>query len=355
MKVKTPDEFFNSLTSDTVEQKAEVSVDDLIKEEFGDEASGTEIELQEEEVKEDVKTTTETDGSEEEETEETSEVNENKDELFEFEDENKDEVTFDFASIAKEIGLPDEVKDKDSFVSTYRKSLEKAKEDALADLPESLKEAVEFAKQGGDYKSLLEVSSIDYDKTSSVEIVKASVHKYFKNEDGSLDTEALNDWFDSKSKAEINIMGDQIREKLKFEQSQKLSSIREGLNKEKEKSNQALKEYINKIEAIGGVKLNSYEKDSLYNDTVAGVAIREMFYGEDGKISQKKLAENLFKVRKFEKAVHLAKSNAKTEGKREVLNRATNSTVKKAPGVTKSDTKPVSPLDAFYSMLTNKT
>lgn len=360
-KVKTPDEFFNSLSADESVDVKKESVDDLLKEEFGEEVSGTEIEL---DIKdeEDVEETAKADSSEEEEAEEAGKDDEGSegqegsvdDELFEFESESDGEEAFNISSIAKEIGLSEEVKDKESFVNSYKKSLEKAKEDALADIPEKLREAIEFSKQGGDYNLLLEAGSIDYDKTSSKDLVKASVQKYFKDDDGNLDKEALEEWFESKSKAEINIMGDQIREKMKFEQTQKINSIKESLSKEKEKSNAALKEYISRMDSIGGVKLGSAEKEALYNDTVAGVAIREMFYGEDGKISQKKLAENLFKVRKFEKAIYLAKANAKTDGKREVLSKVTNSTVKKPAGVTKSETKNISPLESFYNILANK-
>jgi len=202
----------------------------------------------------------------------------------------EDDVTIeepDYAFLGKELGF-EEVKNKEQFLERYKKDVSKAKEDALEGIPDALKQAVSFAKEGGDYMALIDATSIDYDKVSNRELVESVNAKYFQDEDGNFDKEAFNDWLDSEGKAKTSMMADQIRGELKRDQSSKVNAIRDRAFKEKEKMNAELKVELDKIDAIGGVKLSSVQKETMYRDTVSGQAMEEMFY-ENGKISNKKL------------------------------------------------------------------
>lgn len=355
-KVKTPEDFFNSLSSDINERDSKVETGTVVEdttidleEELEEESEDQETENEEEDVEIEE---TEADSPEEEEVEETEQVDEEEDEVLEFEEEESEKSISNVSELAKELGWED-VKDTKSFVDKFKEEVRKAQEDAFEGIPDNLREAVRFAQEGGDFMAILDATSVDYSSVSNRDLVAASVEKYFKLEDGTIDEEGLEEWLDSKGKAEIAIMGDQIRSQAESEKQAKINAIKANAQREKETSNRLLKESLEKIDSIGGVKIKQSDRDQLYNDTVSGAAIEEMFY-ENGKMSQRKLAENLFKVRKFDKAIHLAKGAAKTEGKREVLSRATNSTVKKTGTAPKPEIKQSSPMDMFYEMVTKR-
>lgn len=358
-KVKTPDDFFNSLTKDIEERDSNVEtgtvVEDTVVDEFDEaeevDSEEEEFEQEEQTQEEDVEAEeTNDDDSQEEENEEAEQVDEN--EVLEFDEETQESEDLNVLAIAKELGWED-VKDTKSFVSKYKEQVSKAQEDAFEGIPDELKEAVKFAKEGGDFMAILDVTSVDYSSVSNKDLVAASVEKYFKLDDGTVDEESLQEWIDSKGKAEIAIMADQIRSQAESDKVAKINAIKANALREKELSNKLLKEELERIDVIGGVKIKQSDRDQLYSDTVSGAAIQELFY-ENGKISQKKLAENLFKVRKFDKAIQLAKNSAKTEGKREVLSKATNSTVAKKGSAPKPEIKQQSPMDMFYEMISKR-
>lgn len=358
-KVKSPEDFFNSLSTDIEERdkafdseevETGTEVEDTTVEEeieLEDEVDEVEEETETEEEDVEIEETDEESESEEEEAEEAEQ--EDEEGLLEFEEEAPEE---DVSSVAKELGF-EGVKSAKDLKDKFEQKLKEAQEDAFEGIPDNLREAVRFAKEGGDFMAILDVTSADYDKIPNKDLVAASVEKYFTLEDGTIDEEGLQEWMDGKSKAEIAMMGDQIRQQAKSEQSAKIDAIKRSAAAEKEKSNKLLKESLERIDAIGGVKIKQSDKDELYSDTVSGQAMEELFY-ENGKISQRKLAENLFKVRKFDKAIAIAKNSAKTEGKREVLAKATNSTVKKKGSAPKAEVKKQSPMDMFYDMVTKR-
>lgn len=351
---KSTEDFFKDLTSNVepvnedivnkdVNEEIDLTLEDQenVQEEDADGGAEFEEGAQEESEKEEV---TE-DGAEEQE-----EVDE--DGIIFAEDEQEVEEEPDYSKVALDLGF-EGVKNKEQLVSKYQEDLQKAKEDALDGLPDNLKEAVKFAKEGGDFMAMLEVSSIDYDKVSNLDLIEAKYHKYFLDEDGKFDKESFNDWIEQEGKAKINMLADQIREQEKSFQRAKLDSVREKARLEKERLNSELKTELSRIDSIGGVKLTQAQKDKMYNDTVSGIAMEELFY-EGGKISNKKLAENLFKVRMFEKAIHIAKTGAKNEGKREVINKATNANVQRRADRPKAEIKKISPMDQFFEHIKNK-
>lgn len=353
-KVKTDAEFFADFEKEFEDVTPDTSSENVIPDNTEDEIEDPDEGLDDEVEDESAEGTDEEAEEDVESEDEVIETDEDDDGIvFEDDTTEEDSNSVDFSSIAKDLGFEGEIKSKQAFLDSYKLSLEKAKEDALQGVPDELKEAISFAKEGGDYLSLLEVSSKNYDEVSNLDLVEASMERYFKTEDGSVDREALNEWLDSKSSAEINMLGDQIRSSMKAEQESKIQSIRAKARVEKEESDRKLKSHIDSLNVIGGVKLKQSDKDALYNDTVTGEALKSLFY-ENGKISQAKLAENLFKIRKFEQAIHLAKVASKTEGKRQVLASATNSTVNRRKQKPQAEVKVQSPMDSFWSEITKK-
>lgn len=348
-KVKTSDEFFAEFTSQPVETAAvepikEEVQPDIVLEDEADETpvdGGAVVEEGSQEEPE-----------KEQELKDDDETVESEEGIIFADDEEVIVEEPDYVRISQELGF-EGIKNKEQLVSKYKQDLEKAKEDALDGLPENLKEAVLFAKEGGDFMAVLEANSIDYDKVSNRELVEAKYHKYFLDDDNNFDKDAFDSWIDTEGKAKINMLADQIRSEEKYAQRAKLASIKENTAREKEKLNAALKTELDRIDSIGGVKLTQSQKDSMFKDTVSGIAMEELFY-EGGKISNKKLAQNLFKVRMFDKAIQIAKTSAKNDGKREVISRATNASVQRRAERPVAEIKKVSPMDQFFESLKNK-
>lgn len=351
-KVKSNEEFFSSFGGETEEVVNEVQ-----------ETENEEVEVSEDEVEEEVEDQVELEDSEEEsevevevedevvnESEE-EEVTEDEDGILLDNEELESAEEANIETVSKELGF-EGVTSKADFINKYNEAIEKARGDAFAGIPDSLKEAVAFAKEGGDFMSILSEASNDYDSMSNAELVRASAERYF-TEDGVLDEEGLQEWFESKSKAEINMNGDQIRNQLKQEQGAKIAQIKEKAEREKSASRVELKKHIDSLQSIGGVKVRTSDREKLYNDTVTGLAMEEMFY-ENGKISERKLAENLFRIRSFDKAIALAKNSSKTDGKREVISKATNSQIKRPATKPAAEKIKVNPMDVFFDTVKNR-
>lgn len=352
---KSTEDFLKDLTSPVEQKEVELASEQEVEQEL---TLTDDVQEENEDGRTDIQEGDEEESSESEvaqddaEREEQEEVTEDEDGIVFADDEQEVIEEPDFSKVALELGF-EGIKNKEQLVNRYKQDLEKAKEDALEGIPENLKEAIKFAREGGDPMAILEVSSIDYDKVSNLDLIEAKYHKYFLDENGQFDKDSFNDWIEQEGKAKINMLADQIREQEKSFQQAKLQSVRDRAKAEKEKLNAELKAELNRIDAIGGVKLTQAQKDKMYNDTVTGVAMEELFY-EGGKISNKKLAENLFKVRMFEKAIHIAKTGAKNEGKREVISKATNAKVQRRAEAPKAEIKKVSPMDQFFEHIKNK-
>lgn len=350
-KVKTPEEFFKEFTSETVEktveQVKEEQVEAVKDEEQELDIEGADVEEGDEEVSE-KKEVVENDAVEEE----TGEEDEVSDGIVFVDEEQEVQEEPDYVKIASELGF-EGIKTKDQLIEKYKKDLVKAKEDALEDIPENLKEAVKFAREGGDFMEILEIGSIDYDKVSNLDLIEAKYHKYFLDEKGEFDKDSFTEWVENEGKAKINMLADQIRNEEKSIQQSKLQYVKNKAIEEKNRMNAELKSELERIDSVGGVRLTQSQKDSMYRDTVSGVAMEELFY-EGGKISNKKVAQNLFKVRMFDKAIQLAKTSSRNDGKRDVINKATNANVKRRAEKPVAEIKKVDPLDQFFSILKNK-
>lgn len=352
-KVKTSDEFFAEFIAPV--EKPETKVEEIVEKEIViDESDNAEEEIETSELS--IEESSEEKPKETEESEDVSQEEgeeEVDDDGIVFADDDIEVVEEpDYVKLSQDLGF-EGIKNKAQLIEKYKKDVDQAKEDALEGLPDNLKEAVLFAKEGGDFMEILNISSIDYDKVSNRELLEAKYHKYFVDEDGKFDKDSFEEWIDSEGKAKSNMLADQIRSEQKASQRSKLASVREKAIREKEKLNSELKTELDRIDSIGGVKLSQSQKDSMYRDTVSGIAMEELFY-DNGKISNKKLAQNLFKVRMFDKAIQIAKTSSKNEGKRSVISRATNASVQRKAERPAAEIKIVSPMDQFFESLKNK-
>lgn len=361
------DDFLKSMVSDLEDSETQKKVEPVNTQEDEDEtieigeeeeADSTEGAEQEELDSEDAAEEGEGEedsGSEEEEEVETGtdiELDDSDSDLLEFEsDEEIPTVSDELKSLSNDLGFG-EIKSKEEFLEKA-KALQQLQE-LQKDVPSELAEALKVAKDGGDYREFLQISSVDYDSYSNKELVEASMEKYFKREDGSVDEDALLDYVESKSPAEINMLGDQVRDSLKAKQSQKKAAFEQSIANKKAQENQKIKSYLDKVNSIAGVKLTSVDKEVLMSEISSGSIMDKISKNEQGETDAQKLVENMFKIKYFDKVLNIAKTKSANQGKKEVIKKLTNSNVSKGGKQTRvaGKTSPTkSGLDSYLEAL----
>ena len=174
---KSTEDFLKDLTSPVEKKEVELPSEQEVEKELtlnddvSEEVEDGQVELEEGAQEESEETEIAEDLSEGEE-----EVSEEEDGIVFTDDEEQVIEEPDYSKVASELGF-EGIKNKDQLITKYKQDLEKAKEDALEGLHENLKEAIKFAREGGDFMAVLEVSSIDYDKVSNLDLIEARYHK----------------------------------------------------------------------------------------------------------------------------------------------------------------------------------
>ena len=271
--------------------------------------------------------------------------------LIEFEQEEEPSKSEDVEFLSNALGI--EAKTKEELLEKVKEI--KEIQELQKEIPSELAEAIRVAKEGGDYLEFLNISSINYDSYSNKELVEASIEKYFKLEDGTIDEEALIDYVESKSPAEINIMGDQIRENLKMKQAQKKERFLQSIKAQKLEEDKKIKSYLDKVNSISGVKLSPSDKETLFNEISKGSVMDMVVKNKNGEKDPQVIVENIFKIKYFDKVLSIAKTKSANEGKKEVIKKLTNSNVGKEKSrqtrAVDQNSKTKSGLDAYLEAL----
>jgi len=148
-------------------------------------------------------------------------------------DQSPVESKFDVKKFGSALGI--EVKDEAELVQTVTerlskvKQLETEKETILQGVPEGLKDAIEVAKKGGDWQSLvgntIDVSALDSLEVFDREYERTNLHR-FKKPDGSVDMEAFNAELDAIPEALARFQGDAIKQRIsQVQQAKKLAIL----------------------------------------------------------------------------------------------------------------------------------
>lgn len=143
------------------------------------------------------------------------------------------ESKFDVKKFGSALGL--EVKDETELVQTVTerlakvKQLETEKETILQGVPENLKEAIEVAKKGGDWQTLvgnaIDVSALDSIEVFEREYERRNASKY-KLADGTIDYEKLDAALDAIPNELKEFQGDAIKQQIaQVQQTKKLQII----------------------------------------------------------------------------------------------------------------------------------
>lgn len=139
---------------------------------------------------------------------------------------------FDAKKLGSALGL--EVNDETQLIQTVNerlakaKQLESEKDTILQGIPENLKEAIEVAKKGGDWRALtgntIDVTKLNSSEVFDADYIKRNSHR-FKKEDGTIDEDKMYDAIDSIPVELRLFQGDAIKREIAAVQLQQKASI----------------------------------------------------------------------------------------------------------------------------------
>lgn len=142
------------------------------------------------------------------------------------------ESKFDAKKLGSALGL--EVNDETQLITTVNerlakaKQLESEKDTILQGIPENLREAIEVAKKGGDWRALtgntVDVKTLDPLDVFDSDYAKKNGHR-FKREDGTIDLDKMNAAIDTIPEELRAFQGDAIKREITAVQLQQKASI----------------------------------------------------------------------------------------------------------------------------------
>ena len=268
--------------------------------------------------------------------------------------ENKEIIS----EISKAIGLEssnteDIVNEFNSIKSENEQLKAQIEQNPYEGLPESLTEAIQVAKEGGDFLEYLGIAEVDYSGISDEDLLISQVRPYFS--EGETGDEEAKDWIDSMNDAEIKIQAGRLRQTLNEEMESRKHAIKQRTQQQKEEQNQAmlaekqkLRESIESLDSIADFKLTKSHKNRIYEDISNGKISTELFGFSEGKQADyKKMAETYFKARYFDKIVSYLRSSTANQTKKKILEETSNANLNgKGSHVTPSEK---SGLDLFIN------
>lgn len=267
--------------------------------------------------------------------------------------ETADTPAYDFSKLGNVLGK--EINSEEEFVNSVQSLQAKVKEletsaSQIDDIPTELMKAVQIAKQGGDYKTALQVNSVDYSNADPVEVFENYVIDQLSDENGQVDEAQLESYLDSMSDVEKHLKGKELISTYQREQQTINQRIEQEAAERQAKAEEAIKSAVNSKERIAGFKLKPEHKQDLVNSISSGQMVKDLFYGKDGQYDFGKMAEAYFIVKNFDKIQKVYENKIKNGTKKEILENTTNTQLDRTKHQTNPDTK-ANPIDAYMAQL----
>lgn len=269
------------------------------------------------------------------------------------------EPTFDFTELGNAIG-DETIKSKEDVVNKVKAlqeqlvQLEKQKESQLEGIPENLQKAIELAKSGGDYLEYLGISTVDYSQVDPVELYEYEVTQAFTDANGNVDEDKVVEYLDNLSDVDKELRGRQLQKQFIADQKNRADQLAAQAAQKKVESDARLQATLDTIDNVAGFKLKASHKKTIYDDITSGKLFKELFYDKNGQYDFKKVVENSFKAKNFDKIQNFYKQQVRSATKKEIINDLSNSTVNRPPQQTVVTPKKVDPMTAWIESLKPK-
>jgi len=266
-----------------------------------------------------------------------------------------------YKDIATELGFGD-LETKEDLVKAIKEKEESTAKEKVGKefdgLPDELLDAIKLVKNGGDYREYLNVTAIDYKKIDAKKFFIEAAKEHFIKDDGTLDSESLQDFVDDQDETMMDIQGAAIKKQYVERQETEKRLLASNALKRKELTEMKLNDVLSNFSSFNGYKVNESHKKRLYQDITTGKAMKEMFYDKNGEYDMSKVVKAYFYYLKGGQMEKFRAQRAKNTALRDVLGDANNADLKvngrKVTSNSKVDRKdPFDFLADKYGMKTN--
>jgi len=211
-----------------------------------------------------------------------------------------DDFVSKYRGTFEELGFED-IRSQDDFVAKFKQikgELEEAKESSKTVFAnDTIREANEIMKQGGDWVSYLGLSSYDYDGIPDVDLLSYELQSDFDTK------EELNDYIASLDETQIRLNAKRIRKDLKVQQ-------------ETQKHRVVVKDHD---------KARIEKMLTSYNDKAKATEFQiKHFLKPNGEPDFPKMVQSAYKLEMFDKVLEYATRSAKNSGKASVIQNLSN-------------------------------
>lgn len=242
--------------------------------------------------------------------------------------------SLDWSKLSVDLGLETPVKSFDDLRSALKQVVDEnkaLKERGVENLPAELKEAIEVARQGGDFYTYLGLVQEDYKSIPPEELFEEKVAELFYNEDGSFNETEFNEYIESIPLADRKFRGLQIRNELIRLQEEAKRAYKQRIDAQKFENLRKLEASLNNFSKVGNFEVTPKAKKQLYSDLASGKFYQELGISTDGNHNWDRLLEAYFKFKYFEPIQKFTAIEARKAKTRQDLDGLSNSTVKR-PG-----------------------
>jgi hypothetical protein len=231
----------------------------------------------------------------------------------------------------------------------YSKEIEALKaQDPFAS--KEMREANELAKNGGNYKEYLNISSIDYNSFTDTEIL---AEVWLRPQLG--DDEAIENHLNSMSDSEKKLKGNEIRSSLISDQQNQKSALKREANEKKQHIDNGIKEMLKTTTEMYGVKMTPKMRQDTFKSLTSDKGfIKDTFFNKDGSFNFKAMSELAFLRDNIKTIVSTNVSKARGQGVASVFNEASNANLgTNKGGKQQASAKPKSSLGSAMDALRN--
>ncbi len=274
--------------------------------------------------------------------------------------------TYDFTKLGSALKL-EGIKSESDIVSKFNElqtklqEVEAKKEATFEGIPAELKEVIDLAKSGVDWKSYAGISTVDWSKVNPIDLFENEFSRLpqFRNPDGTINEQLLNDQLDAIPDGQKTYEGSRIIQQRLAEEQQAKQRLESQARYRKEQSDKALIEATKNLpeilpESQYGIKFEPKHADHLFKGISSGELINKHLLAPDGSYDMKKIAKTFALAEYGEQMIKYHANKAKVAAKKEIL-QTTQNVQLDTPGTSVApdgqDSKKLSAADRYKKFL----
>lgn len=234
-----------------------------------------------------------------------------------------------YQGLAEKLGI--EAKSEEDIVNAFKSTREKAFEG----VSDELKNAIELDKAGLDYRSYLGIWQIDWSSLDPEQVFLSDTQQYFTDADGRFNKEGFEDYVDGLRPGEAAMQGRKIinqRIREQQEQEARFKHQQEAVKKQREEAikedRKKLMQAVDDLSDIAGFKLDDRHRNAIKRQLSEQDGFKKLFTDTSGNVDYGKVASIYAKGIYFDKIVEYQRGKYYNNGKRDVLQKATNANIK---------------------------